>query len=62
MTITEFTENSTLCTQADIVYSMIITPATVGTLTTFITFDPNTLVVSWSTALMSQVGSYTIVI
>ncbi len=50
ITITKFTVTSNYCSEADIVYSMSVTPSVSGSSTTFITFDSSSQVVSWSTA------------
>ena len=58
-----FTETaSDFCDETDIAYSLIVTPATVGQDTSFISFNANTMEVSWPTADFGDVGTYTVAI
>ena len=63
----EFTEDSTYCVQADIVYTIAVTTAPAGVIladvetpTGFITLDATTRSISWDTASTQYEGDYTI--
>jgi hypothetical protein len=58
--ITNFTENSIVCTQNDIIYSMIATPANSSKSVDFISFTPSNMTVLWQSNSNEQAGNYTI--
>ena len=56
------TANCTYCTQSDIVYSMIVTPITIGQSTSFIVFNSATGVIDWTTSNRLNGGEFEITI
>ncbi len=55
LTLTQFTENSSICTEDDITYSIVIIPEA-----DFISFVSKTRIFSWSTSDFKKVSNYNI--
>ena len=62
MSVAAFTEDSNICLNTDIVYSMSITPPSGVSVTSWITFNAATRVVSYVQANSGYDGAYTITI
>ena len=54
--------NCSYCTQSDIVYSMIVTPITLGQSSSFIQFNSVTGVIDWTTSNSLNGGEFEITI
>ena len=62
MSVAAFTEDSNICLNTDIVYSMSITPPPGVSVTSWITFNAATRVVRYVQANSGYDGAYTITI